>query len=441
MKVFSKFALALMLGSVAVAPAAYAKKAKEAKPAEPANTAPKLKPSKAFMAAYSPAVDALDKKKDLALAKSLYPALIAAATTDDDRYAAGTFALNLGSQSKDIALQKEGIDLLLASSLMPAASRPVLIFQKGAFAYDAKDYANAEILMKQAFDAGHNPANTAILISNALSQQKKYPEAITWLRRGIDATISAGQKPEASWYAQGANYALKAKDNVASNIWLKDLVRADPQPKYWHDALSIFARGTNLDLQENLDLMRLMRLANAMNYEQDYGLYIESADARRYPAEVLVVLEEGFAKGTIARKNVTFSEAYTIAQGLAAEDKRTLGATEAPARASANGYQAVLAGDAFLSHGNYTKAKELYELAISKGKLVDKAGADQSGRVLTRLGIAKVALNDLAGAKADFAKIQSGNRKGIAEYWMIYIDKKMQPASAPAPAPATPAAK
>jgi hypothetical protein len=435
MKVLSKFALALMLGSVAVVPAAYAKKEKEAKPAEPANTAPKLKPTKAFIAAYAPAIDALDKKKDLVLAKSLYPALKAAATTDDDRYAAGSFAINLGSQSKDLALQKEGIDLLLASALTPAANRPLLIFQKGAFAYDAKDYVNAETLMKQAFDAGYKPANTAILISNALSQQKKYPEAITWLRRGIDATIADGQKPEAAWYAQGASYSIKAKDNAASNVWLKDLVRADPQPKYWHDALSVFSSGTKLDLNENLDLMRLMRMAGAMSYEQDYGIYIESADARRYPAEVLAVLEEGFAKGTIARKNVTFSEAYNIAQGLAAEDKRTLASTEAPARASANGYQAVLAGDAFLSHGNYAKAKELYELAISKGKLVDKTGADQSGRVHTRLGIAKVALNDLAGAKADFAKIQSGNRKGIADYWTIYVDKKMQSATAvPAPA-------
>ncbi len=434
MKVLSKFALALMLGSIVVTPAAYAKKEKEAKPAEPANNAPKLKPSKAFIAAYAPAIDALDKKKDLVLAKSLYPALKAAATTDDDRYAAGSFALNLGSQSKDLAIQKEGIDFLLASTLTPAANRSLLIFQKGAFAYDAKDYVNAEAFMKQAFDAGYKPANTAILISNALSQQKKYPDAMTWLRRGVDATIAAGEKPEATWYAQGASYAIKAKDNAASNMWLKDLVRADPQPKYWHDALSIFARSTNLDLQENLDLMRLMRSSNAMIYEQDYGLYIESADARRYPAEVLVVLEEGFAKGTIARKNVTFSEAYNIAQGLAAEDKRTLGATEAPARSSANGYQAVLAGDAYLSHGDYAKAKELYELAVSKGKLVDKAGADQSGRVLTRLGIAKVALNDLAGAKTDFAKIQSGNRKGIAEYWIIYINNKMQPAVVLAPA-------
>ena len=57
----------------------------------------------------------------------------------------------------------------------------------------------------------------------------------------------------------------------------------------------------------------------------------------------------------------------------------------------------MLAADAFLSNGNYAKAKELYELALSKGKIVDKAGADQTARVLTRLGMSKVGVGDLDG--------------------------------------------
>ena len=434
MKVISKLTLALLLGSVAIVPATYAAKEKEAKPA--ANAAPKLKPTPGFIKAYGPANDALEKKKDFALAKSLLPAVKAAAVNDDDRYVAGSFAINLGAQSKDLAVQKEGIELLLASPITPAANKPVYIFQLGAIAYDAKDYPAAEGFLKQAFDGGYKPGNTAILTSNALSQQKKYGEAQTWLRKGIDATIAAGEKAQPTWYVQGAAYAIKAKDNVASTIWLKDVVRADPQPKYWHDALIVYSNGSNLDLAENLDLLRLLRLTGSMTYEQDYSLYVESADARRYPTEVKSVLDEGFAKGVISRKNITFAESYAAASGLVAEDVRTLATIEAPARASASPYQSVLAADAFLSNGNYAKAKELYELALSKGKIVDKAGADQTARVLTRLGMSKVGVGDLAGAKTEFAKIQTGNRKVIAEYWTIFVDHKMQPAAVAAPAPA-----
>jgi hypothetical protein len=444
MKLFSKFALMLSTGSLALAsmayvPAAYAKDEKKDKAAAANAAAPKLKPSKAFVTAYGPATDALEKKKDVALAKSLYPGLKAAATTEDDKYILGNYAISLGSQAKDMALQREGVDLLAASPLTPAASKPIIMFQKGAFAYDAKDYVSAETLFKQAFDAGYNPPNTALLVSDSLGRQKKFAEALPWVRKAIDLTIAAGKKPEADWYRQGASYSVNAKDNAASSMWLKELLRADGQPKYWHDALSIYGQGNNLDLQENLDVMRLMRAVGAMNYSQDYGLYVESADARRYPSEVMAVLDEGFAKGTIARQNANFSEAYKTASSLAAEDKRSLPGTEAATRASAAAYPSVLTADAYLSQGNYAKAKEFYELAISKGKIVDKTGVDQTGRVLTRLGISKTYLGDYAGAKADFAKIQSGNRKSVAEYWMIYTDSKLQPVT-PSPAP-TPAAK
>ncbi len=436
MRLFSKFALMLSIGSVALVPAAYAKDEKKGKAATADASAPKPKPSKAFMTAYSPAVDALEKKKDVALAKSLYPALKTSATTEDDKYVLGSFALTLGVQSKDVALQKEGIDLLYASPLTPAANKPVMTFQKGAFAYDGQDFATAETLLKQAFDAGYQPANTAALVSDSLGRQKKYAEALPWVRKAIDLTVAAGKKPDANWYRQGASYAVNSKDKAASNIWLKELVRADGQPKYWHDALSIYGQSTNLDLQENLDLMRLMRAVGAMNYSQDFGLYIESADARRYPSEVMAVLDEGFAKGTIARQNANFAEAYKTASALAAEDKKSLPGTEAATRASATAYPAVLTADAYLSQANYAKAKEFYELAMSKGKITDKSGVDQTARVQMRLGIAKAYLNDFAGAKAEFAKIQSGNRKGIADFWTIYADSKLQPATAAAaPAP------
>jgi tetratricopeptide (TPR) repeat protein len=435
MKLFSKFALMLSVGSLALMPAAYAKDEKKGKEAAAGSSAPKLKPSKAFVTAYGPANDALEKKKDVVLAKSLYPGLKAAATTEDDKYVLGSFAIALGVQAKDVALQKEGIDLLIASPLTPAANKPLLTFQKGAFAYDSKDFVTAEGFFKQAFDAGYNPPNTALLLSDSLGRQKKYAEALPWVRKAIDLTIAAGAKPDAGWYRQGASYAVNAKDNAASNIWLKELVRADGQPKYWHDALSIYGQTTNLDLQENLDIMRLMRAVGAMSYSQDYGLYVESADARRYPSEVVAVLDEGFTKGTIARQNANFAEAYKTASSLAAEDKRSLPGTEAATRASATAYPSVLTADAYLSQGNYAKAKEFYELALTKGKIVDKSGVDQTARAQTRLAISKAYMGDYAGAKADFAKIQSGNRKGVAEYWTIYVDSKLQPATvAPLPA-------
>jgi hypothetical protein len=46
-----------------------------------------------------------------------------------------------------------------------------------------------------------------------------------------------------------------------------------------------------------------------------------------------------------------------------------------------------------------------------------------SERTIMRLGIAKLKLNDVAGAKAEFAKITTGGRKSVADYWSLYADQ------------------
>ena len=292
MKFISKLALALTMGAVAVTPAAYARTQKEDKkaPAEP-----KRNLSKGFIQVYSVAVDAWKKKKDLAAAKAAFPAALAAAENDDDRYEAGVFAVNLGVEAKDLNLQKQGVDLLLASNTTSPELRKIYTFQKGAFAYDAKDYASAETYMKQAYDLGYHERDIEVLIANSLGQQSKFGDGAVWLRRAVDAKTAAGKPLDKSWVALGANYALKAKDAAGANRWLKDLVRVDPSPAYWHDALSIYMNGADLDLSEKLDVMRLMRLNKAMLYEQDYAIYLETVNPARYPNEAFSMLEEVLA--------------------------------------------------------------------------------------------------------------------------------------------------
>jgi hypothetical protein len=85
---------------------------------------------------------------------------------------------------------------------------------------------------------------------------------------------------------------------------------------------------------------------------------------------------------------------------------------------------AALTADSFFSHKNYTTSKELYEIALSKGPVVDKEGKDQTDRARFRLAMSKTMLGDYAGAKADFAMVKGGNRKAIAEYWTMFIDQK-----------------
>lgn len=429
MKLVSKLALALSIAALSAAPAAYAqsdeKPKKEKKGKEAAPAAPKRNYSKPFIAAYTPVADKLNKAKDPAGAKADFPNVVAAIANDDDRYEAGILAINIGAGVKDLAFQEQGIDLLLASTTTPANIKTEYTFRKGAIAYDAKRFPDAEKLMTDAYNLGHRGNNIEFLISNAQSQQGKDADAIAWIGKAIEASKASGQVNK-SYVIRAANLSAKAKNYGGAAGYYKELLKAENNPDYWHDALAFFDRSLTLNPEESLDLLRLMRVTNGLRFQQEYAQYLDSLSyvGVRYPAEAVSVLDEGFAKGVISKNNVTFSEKYKEAQARLAEDTRTLAGTAAPAKASPKGMLASLTADSFYSHKDYATAKDLYESALSKGPVLDKDGKDQTDRTRFRLAMSKTMLGDYAGAKSDFAQITGANRKAIAEYWNMYIDHK-----------------
>ncbi|MGL5838851.1 MAG: hypothetical protein ACRCY3_10165 [Sphingorhabdus sp.] len=425
----SKFAAVLMLGAFVAVPSAHAQKDNKKKDA--AAKPIKRTLSKEFQKAYAPAVEALLKKKDPAAAKAAFPAVEAAISTPDDRHEAGIFALSLGRELKDPTYQRKGVDLVVASGVADPAMKATYIFQQGLYSYQDKDYASAEKKMLEAYNAGFRGNSIEVQLSNTYRLQNNYPEAINWLSKAIEAAKTAGGKPETQWYAQAANYAAKMKDNAKIVYWGKEMMKADPRPETYHDAIFQYQRVADLDSQESLSLLRLARRNKALLFEHEYKQYVEYADARRYPAEVVAVLDEGFAKGTISKNNLTFSEIYNSAKALIPELSKSWDADEKAAKADPKGFSALLTGDALFSFGQYARAKTMYETALAKGNIIDRDGVNQTDRALTNLAIAKINLGDYAGAKTDLAKITGPKRKGIAEYWMIYIDQQMM---APAPA-------
>jgi hypothetical protein len=423
----SKFAAALMLGVFVAVPSAYAQKEdkKAAKGKEKAPAAAKRNYSKEFIKAYGPAADALTKKKDLAAAAALLPSVEAAVMNADDKFEAGVFAFSLGSQMKDLALQRKGVNLIVDSGVAPAENKAAYIMQQGLFLYNDKDYPGAEKKLLEAYNLGFRGNSIEIQLSNSYRLQNNFGEAINWMKKAIDATTAAGGKPDKQWYAQAANYASKMKDKQQVVYWGKELVRADPRPETYHDAIFNYNSVANLDNLEALSMLRLARRTGSILFEHEFKQYVEYADARRYPAEVIAVLDEGFAKGTISKNNLTFSEIYTGAKKIVPELSATWDQDEKAALASPKGFAALLTGDALLSFAQYGRAKKMYEAAVAKGGVVDRDGVDQMDRALTNLAIANTYLGDYAGAKAALAKVTGAKRKGIAEYWTIYIDQQM----------------
>ncbi len=455
----SAFAITALAGAVvSPAPAQAATKA----PKAPA--APKLNLSKPFQAAAAPASKAIEVAKTRAdviaagtavtnarnaynqargstaraQAKTAYDASLAslktafspeyalletaaaAITSPDDKFTFGQLAVGLGVAAQDSASQRRGISSMLDSGKTPAADVPKYNFFVGQIAFDQGDYVGARAALQTAVNAGYTENDAQALLAEAFIADKQEAQGLAVLQQAIDSRNATANKAPAQWYRRGLGAAYKAKLLDQAVGFSTGLVKAFPTTENWAGAITVVREIGKFPSQETLDLMRLMGRTNSFQEERDYIEYIQAADARRLPGEVLKVVEGGLAAGKLRAADTFVSEARTIANGRLAADKASLAGLEREARgANATGITVSGAADAFLSYGDAAKAEALYNIALGK------TGTNMP-QLLTRLGIAQLDQGNYAGAQATFAKI-TGSRKLIAQLWSTYAAQKAAP--------------
>jgi tetratricopeptide (TPR) repeat protein len=465
MKSVSRFALAiaaaaLTVGATSTGWAADEKpkkqKASKVKPAEPA----KLVLSKGFETAYNAVVGPYTKDAAVSAygkeaaknpaakpnadviaaantAKAGWPGIKAAIANEDDRYQAGNFAQSISTVLGDRDLRIEAMDLLTTSTRTPESEKRTAYYIRGAIAYDAQDWPTAISSMQKSYDMGFRQnaieGGLEILVADALAQQKKYPEALDWMKKSEEGSKVAGAKPlPGNFDSKAARFALNTKDYNFIGPWMLRLVKKNPTPDYWHDSLMQAYNYVELDSQETLDLMRLLRTVGGMKYQQNYSAYATDSIAAFFPTEVKAVLDEGFASGTITKSNATFGGLYNDVTEKLKVDPISPADLDKDLASAKSGYDATATGDIAYSIGDYARAKTAYEAALAKGGIVDRAGKNETERTIMRLGLAKMKLGDNNGARAELAKIAAPGRKVVAEFWLAYLDQMDKKAAAPA---------
>jgi hypothetical protein len=404
--------LALALGTATVvgAPALAAKEKKAKAPA--INLSAKVREP---LAAAQKALAA----NDFATAGTQLAAAKAVASSPDDNYYVGSIAYDLGSKTKNAAMQMEGIDAMLASGKVDAAQQPNFYLAQGQMAYQAKNFAKAEASLDQAVKLGVADPNAFALLVETKNQNGKPAEAVEALEGAIAKQKAAGQIVPNDWYGRGLSIALasKAKDPAtqaklaaATGRIAESWIAAYPTKTNWRDTLIIYRDVNKIDPDQELDLMRLMRTAGALNGERDYMDYVQMTYLK-FPAEAKAVLEEGQAAGFVNLSAGNPKEIYTIVKGKIAADKASLTKT------ASSGRSALATGDAYLGYNDWASAADLYRQALAKG------GIDANAANL-RLGMALARAGQKDAAKQAFSQV-TGPRAGLARYWTIYLDKSV----------------
>lgn len=459
----SALGVVLALGVVggAASPALAQKKDKEA--AAPAQA--KITPSKPVMALYNTtkaSIDAAGKRADVVQAKAAvaqagaavnaartkaardtartgYDAAVAslgnllgaekgqleqlraAGTTADDKYVYGQMAFALGKVADDKALQRAGLAASVESGKLTAEQAAEFNFFVGALAYDMRDYAGARAALQAASAAGYTKNDVDGMLAEAYINDGKAAEGLGILEAAVN---KRGASAPEDWLRRGEVVAYQAKLADKAAFFGSKLVAGYPTTQNWGLAIAVLRDLARYPSQDMIDLLRLMDRTKSYMEARDYIEYIQAADARRSPGEVMKIINAGLFSGKLTASDISVNEAKTIASGRLAMDKASLAGLERDARASgATAAIVMAAADAYLSYDQSAKAAELYQIALGK------PGVD-TARALTRLGIAQVDMGQTAAAVATFAKVD-GARKPMAALWTAYANSKTG-AAAPA---------
>lgn len=352
-------------------------------------------------------------------AKAKLDASAAVATTPGDKLKQGEMTRTYGVLVDDVALQHQGLVQMLDSGVLAPQMMGQVQFLAGVTAYQKADYPGAIKYLEPAMASGYRDQQGLLqrVLGDAYKRTGNSAGALRVAQADIAAAKAAGTKPSDASIRTALQAAYDGKQAGPAIDLAVQLVQNYPVKQSWTSAIAVVRALGGYQAQENLDLMRLMSRANAMDSRNDYVEYIQNADPRRLPGEALKVIEAGVASGKLTASDTFVAEGRQIANGRLAADRASLPGLERDARAaSATGATVSGAGDAFLSYGDAAKAEALYTIALTK------SGADRD-RVLTRLGIAQTDLGKNAEAQANFAKVQ-GARKPIAQLWSAYAAQK-----------------
>lgn len=407
-------AMASVLSVTVIAtPAEAQRRDRQAKPAQPA-----AKYSEGFVKAYQAVQPLLSAPtKDAAAMRAQIPALTAAASTADDRFAAGQFILATGSAASDPALQRQGLELMLNSGRVPAADVGRFNFAAGQLAFQAKDFGQARTYFQAAQNARYADKDLDMLLVETYVQENNPAGALTQISGLIDRQKAAGQQPTEELLRKGLATAHNGKLADQALTFAHLLTASYPTKQNWTDAIGVVRANARLNDDDSLDLLRLQRKTNTFSDQREILALIEYADPRRLPNEVSQVIDEGYASGLLQRSNAFATEARTTAQARQAPLRSDLAGLERDANAPGARLATVIAaGNVFLDVGQPAKAEAFFRKALTM------PGVD-TATTQNRLGIALLNQGKYAEAATAFNQVQ-GQRAAVARLWAAFASQQ-----------------
>ena len=342
--------------------------------------------------------------------------------TPYERFVIDRTKVVLGSQSGNEAMTKAALEATLASGRLPPDEQGTFTLVLANQYFNAKDYAKTIELLKGYQKDSKTPEKANQMLINSYYLSGDYATAKTMLLPVLAETEKAGKVPAQQDLRMLGSAALKVKDNATYLVAIEKLAANYPSDDLWADMIN---RGVvdkpGFDAQNNqIEVYRLQFATIKSMSANEYMTLAEYATLGGFPSEAKMVLDAGFAAGTLGTgpNAAKHRQARDKANKAAADDAKNIAAGEASAAKAKNGAGLVNLGWAYVTMGQADKGIEL----IKQGN--DKGGMKRPDEGKLRLGMAYAKAGRKAEAIQAFESVKAGGGlSDLARYWIMAMKR------------------
>lgn len=258
-----------------------------------------------------------------------------------------------------------------------------------------------------------NPAPSAnFLFSMALTQVKKWKQALYYAKRTVNAT----KHPKEAWLQLLLSIQFELKNNREVAAVLQRLIKHYPKKAYWLQLSAVYA-----NMKDDKRALALLEICDMQGYLDTHGQQMNMYSLLMQvgvPYKAAQVLEKGMRKGLIKRTKQTLTmlgDAWLRAR----EFKRAVGPLSEAAKLSPDGNLWVRVAQIHMQIEDWPNAARELQNAIARGKLTNP------GNTQLLLGIARFRMGSYKKAKLALQKAgEYDNSKRAAANWLKAVAER-----------------
>src|SRR5215831_4222542 len=359
------------------------------------------------------AMDLLSKKKyDEAIEK------LTKSADSGSAYEKAVVNYNLGfaySAKPDNASAVKAFAKALSFNALPRAQREQLQYNLGQLYIIAGQHENGVKTLQDYITkaCGTVPAEAHIFLANALTEQKRYKEALPQ----IDLALSKEKTPKEMWVQMKLAVSYELKDFPTCAQALVQLIGIVPaKPEYWRQLSSLF-----YEMKRDTESVAVLALAERQ------GFVSKPAEIKNLYS-VYMMLELPFKAGMLMQDAIDKNRLPVDEKNLESMADAWINARELPkaettlkklAAMSEKGDYYFKLGGMYGDNERWKESKEMLEKALEKGNL------KHPGEAWMRLAVANYSLKNAQGAIAALQKAVTydDTRKQAGE-WLRHLSSQ-----------------